>query len=144
MRSQHQATLCDTPCQERNRVDCHCAPTGSISSMSSAPPWSQFRLHQRGSKILTPFLDWAQPEQGWIFCLPPQLFPPPLGRQGSCSSLPTQTEGKPGATLQFNDKGTAGRRSTPVKDACVLGSIMKEDPELNLALLTFWPGLWNG
>lgn len=78
----------------------------------------------------------AQPGQGWIFCLSAQLFPPSLGRQAPFSSFPRQTEGKPGATHRFNDKGTLGSGRAPVKDAPVLGAMMKEDPELNLALLT--------
>lgn len=68
---------------------------------------------------------------------PAQLFLPSLGRQAAFSSLPRQAEGKPGATLWFNDKGTLGSRRAPMKDApLVLGAMMKEDSELNLAILT--------
>lgn len=147
MRSHHLATRCYTHCRERNQVGCHHAPTSSSSSTSSALLWGQLSLHQRGSNILTPprrhFLAegmgtraWAQPGQGWISCLPAQLFPPSLGRQAPFSSVPRQTEARPGATLWFNDKGICGSRRALVKDAPTLGAMTKEDPELNLALLT--------
>jgi len=49
--------------------------------------------------------------------------------------LPDRQRASLDATLQSGAKGTLGSRRAPVKDGPVLGATMKEDPELNLAIL---------
>lgn len=60
----------------------------------------------------------------------------PLGDRLPFPLLPDRLGESLDATLWFNDKGTFECRRAPVKDAPVLGAMMKEDSELNLALLT--------
>lgn len=71
----------------------------------------------------------------------------PLGDRLPSSLFSDRPEGKPGATLWFNDKGTLGSRRAPVKDTPVLGQRQRRIQNSTLLSLPWnrtWPGLGNG